>query len=91
MEQFLLLSQYCTFLFSQVTSFYCQFRLYQHHTIGLLSNFIITQDLIVNYNFHRMATQHPIFPLHNVFHHVATQDPGHGTKFVTLPSPVLLY
>ena len=25
------------------------------------------------------------------FHHVATQNPGHGTKFVTLPSPVLLY
>ena len=22
----------------------------------------------------------------NKFHHVATQDPGHGTKFVTLPS-----
>ena len=39
MKQFLLLSQYCSFLFSQVTSFYCQFRLYRHHTIGLLSNF----------------------------------------------------
>ena len=24
----------------------------------------------------------------NKFHHVATQDPGHGTKFVTLPSSV---
>ena len=25
------------------------------------------------------------------FHHVATQNPGHGTKFVTLPSSILLY
>ena len=32
-----------------------------------------TQDPIVNYN----------------FHHVATQDPGHGTKFVPLPSSYL--
>ena len=23
------------------------------------------------------------------FHHAATQDPGHGTKFVTLPSSYL--
>ena len=60
-EQFLLFSQYCIFSFSQVTSFYCQFRLYQHHTIALLSNFIITQDLIVNYNFHHVATQDPVF------------------------------
>ena len=43
--------------------------------IALMSNYIRTQDLIVNYN----------------FHHAATQYPGHGTKFVTLPSPVLLY
>ena len=25
------------------------------------------------------------------FHHVATQYPGHDTKFVTLPSSVLCY
>ena len=25
------------------------------------------------------------------FHHAATHNPGHGTKFVTLPPPVLLY
>ena len=25
----------------------------------------------------------------NNFHHVATQNPGHGTKFVTLPSSLL--
>ena len=27
----------------------------------------------------------------NKFHHAATQYPGHGTKFVTLPSSILLY
>ena len=59
--------------------------------IGLLSNFITTQDPIINYNFHHAATQDPVFPLYNVFHHAATQDPGHGTKFVTLPSSILLY
>ena len=26
-----------------------------------------------------------------IFHHAATQNPGHGTKFVTLPSSILLY
>ena len=65
MEQFLLLSQYCSFSFSQVTSFYHQFRLYQHHTISLLSTLIITQDLIVNYNFHHMAAQYSI--VHYIF------------------------
>ena len=29
------------------------------------------------------------FPLYNVFHHVATQNPGHSTKFVTLSSSYL--
>ena len=89
MEQFLLLSQYCSFSFSQVTSFYCPFRLYWHHTISLLSTFIITQDLIVNYNFHHIAAQNPVFhftryfimqqlnillSIYN-FHHAATQNP----------------
>ena len=40
--------------------------------IGLLSIFITTQDPFVKHN----------------FHHAATQDPGHGTKLVTLPSSV---
>ena len=75
------------FTLTQVTSYYCQFRLYQHHTFGLLSNFIITQDPIVNYNFHHAATQNPVV-IYN-FHHVVTQDPGHSTKFVTLPSSYL--
>ena len=50
-----------------------------------------TLILLSMYNVHHVATQDPVFPLHNVFHHAATQDPGHCTKFVTLPSPVLLY
>ena len=56
------------------TSFYHQIRLYQHYVVGLLSFFVTTRDPIVIY----------------YLHHVATQDPGHSTKFVTLPSPVLL-
>ena len=53
--------QYCSFSFSQVTGFSCHIRLYRHLTFGLLSNYIRTQDLIVNYNFHHSVTQDPVF------------------------------
>ena len=40
---------------------------------------------------HPAASQNTILIVNFQCHHAATQDPGHGTKFVTLPSPVLLY
>ena len=43
---FYVFSQYCSFSFSQVKDFYCQVRLYQHHTIGLLSNHKILLSII---------------------------------------------
>ena len=48
MELFLLLHQYCSFSFSQVTDFFCQFRLYWHHMIGLLSNHKILLSIIIS-------------------------------------------
>ena len=74
-----------------MTSVYCQFRLYQHHVISLLLNFTMRQLKIVLsfYNVLYATTQYTI--VHHILHHAATQNPGHSTKFVTLPSPVLLY
>ena len=37
--------------------------------------------------FHDVASQNSI--IHYIFHHAATEDPSHGTKFVTLPSSYL--
>ena len=36
--------------------------------------------------------QHKIlfFPVIHYFHHATTQYPGHGTKFVMLPSPIYI-
>ena len=59
------------FLCSQSTDFYCYIRLDRCQASSLWSTV------------HRVVTQILLFLY---FHHVATQYPGHGTKFVTLPS-----
>ena len=69
-----------------------QFLLKHFHHILFL--FIVLFNNVTVYWFqlfssYHAATQDSCFPLYNVFHHVATQDPGHGTKFVTLPSSYL--
>ena len=40
---------------------------------------------------HLMATQVPSIYCPKQFHYAATQNPGHSTKFVTLPSSLLGY
>ena len=60
------------FLCSQSTYFHFHIRLDRHQ----VSSFIVNCSLCSNSN---------AIVLH-IFHHVATQNPGHGTKFVTLPS-----
>ena len=40
----------------------------------------------------RLLSMYTVHPIVNFkFHHAANSNPGHGTKFVTLPSSILLY
>ena len=55
----------------------------------LLSCISGTQDYCPFIMFIMWQLNNPV--VNNFFHHEATQNPGHGTKLVTLPSPVLLY
>ena len=60
--------------------------------ISLLSNFTIHQcESYCPFTQYVSSCSYQNTIVHYTFHHAATQNPGHGTKFVTLPSPVLLY
>ena len=50
-------------------------------------NLIVLLSVI---NVYPVASQVTVFIVFSIFHHAATQNPGHGTKFVTLPILVLL-
>ena len=64
------------------------------HKVFIVQMYILQQILYSimlssNTNVHSAASQITIVKFH--FHHVATQYPGHSTRFVTLPSSILLY
>ena len=78
-----------------MSSCVCKVFYYNKFDSSLLStvHHAIIQILltIVNFKFHHTAAQILVYIVKYIFHHAATQYPGHGTKFVTLPSPVLLH
>ena len=56
--------------------------------VSILQHLILLL-LIVNFHFTMWQLKILVSIVLNNFHHVATHDPGHGTKFVTLPSSLL--